>query len=50
MSIKTIKIIGIIATIIGAGTNLVTSWVDDKKMDDKITNKLLEALSKNKGS
>lgn len=45
MSNKTIKTIGILVTIIGAGLNLVSDWVDEKKMDEKIEEKVNEALS-----
>ena len=49
MSGKLIKILGIAATAIGMGATLVTDWVDGKKMDEKIEQKVIEALAKKKG-
>lgn len=45
MNNKIIKIIGIVTTIIGIGANLVTDWVGEKKMDEKIEEKINEALA-----
>ena len=36
MNSKMIKVIGMAATLIGIGVNLITDWVDDQKMDEKI--------------
>ena len=41
-----IKIIGTTATILGFGATLVSGWVSDKQMDDKINKKIGEALAK----
>lgn len=41
-----IKAIGIAATVIGLGANLVTNWVDEKKMDEMIDKKVNEALAR----
>lgn len=41
---KWIKAIGIVATMIGVGVNLVTDWVNEQKMDEKIEEKVSEAL------
>ena len=46
MNGKLIKILGIVATAIGMGATLVTDWVKDKKMDEKIEQKVFEALTK----
>ncbi len=46
MDSKLIKILGIAATVIGMGATLVTDWVNDKKMDGKIEEKVIEALTK----
>ncbi len=46
MDSKLIKILGIAATVIGMGATLVTDWVNDKKMDEKIEKKVIEALTK----
>lgn len=43
---KTIKAIGIAATIIGVGVNLITDWVNEQKMDEKIEEKVNEALAR----
>ena len=34
------------ATLIGIGVNLLTDWVDEQKMDEKIEAKVNEALAK----
>lgn len=41
-----IKAIGIGVTIIGFGVNILTDWVNEKKMDEKIEEKVNEALAK----
>ena len=43
---KMIKILGIVATVVGAGASIVSDFVNDKKMDDKINEKVAEALAK----
>ena len=43
---KMIKAMGILATIIGVGVNLITDWVDEQKMDEKIEEKVNAALAK----
>lgn len=40
-----IKVIGLVATVISIGANLVSEWVDEKKMDEKIEEKVNEALA-----
>lgn len=42
---KAIKIIGFAVTIIGVGVNLVTDWVNEQVMDDKIDEKVKAALA-----
>ena len=42
---KMIKAMGILATIIGVGVNLITDWVDEQKMDEKIEEKVNAALA-----
>lgn len=42
---KMIKAIGILATVIGVGVNLVTDWVNEQKMDERIEEKINEALA-----
>lgn len=48
MKPKVIKIAGIVLPIIGAGLSLATSWFEDKKLDDKVAEKVAEALKSNK--
>lgn len=45
------KLVGLLATIASAGLSLITSKVDDKKMNETIEEKVREALSdmKDKG-
>lgn len=43
---KMIKILGFAATLIGAAATVLSNWVDDKKMDEKIEEKVNEALAK----
>ena len=43
-----IKVISLVATIGGIAANLVSDWADEKKMDEKIDQKVSEALSKEK--
>lgn len=45
MNRKMIKIIGLITTVAGVGVNLLSEWVDEKKMDEKIEEKVNEALA-----
>ena len=42
---KWIKAIGVAATVIGVGVNLITDWVNEHKMDEKIEEKAAEALA-----
>ena len=46
MNSKLIKILGTAATAIGMGATLITDWVNDKKMDERIEEKLNEALAR----
>lgn len=38
------KIASIALPIIGAGVSLATGWLDDKKLDEKVAEKVAEAL------
>lgn len=40
-----IKVIGLAATIIGMGATLLSSWVEDKKMEEMIDTKVNDALA-----
>ena len=42
---KWIKAIGVAATVIGVGVNLITDWVYEQKMDEKIEEKVYEELA-----
>lgn len=45
---KLIKILGLVATAVGIGATLLTDWVNEKKMEEKIDeciNEKLAALS-----
>lgn len=46
MNKNVIKIISFAATIIGMGASLVTDWANEKKLDDKIGEKVAETLAK----
>ncbi len=46
MNDKLIKIIGMVATAMGISATLISDWVNDKKMDHKIEQKVIEALNK----
>lgn len=41
-----IKGIGLAATAVGVGATLVTDWVNERKMDDKIEQKVNECFAK----
>lgn len=45
MNGKIVKVLGITATIIGVGANLISEWVNEKKMDERIEEKVNEALA-----
>ena len=42
---KFIKALGIFATIVGVGATLLTDYVNEKKMDEKIEEKVNAALA-----
>lgn len=43
---KLIKVLGLAATVIGVAATFVTDWVNEQKMDEKIEEKVNEALAK----
>ena len=45
MKINIVKILSVGLPLIGAGLSLATNWLDDKKLDDKVTEKVSEALA-----
>lgn len=42
---KIVKVLGLVATAVGVGATLLTDWVNEKKMDEKIEEKVNEALA-----
>lgn len=46
-----LRVLGVLATVIGAVSSLMSSWVDEQKMNKEIDKKVDEALAKrNEGS
>lgn len=45
MNNKIIKIVGIVATILGIGASVVTDWVSERKMEQMVDEKVKEALA-----
>ena len=43
---KLMKVAGIVLPVLGAGVSLASTWFDSKKLDETITEKVSEALSK----
>lgn len=43
---KVVKVIGLLTTVVGFGVSILSDWVDEKKMDNKIEEKVTEALEK----
>ncbi len=46
MNGKIIKIVGIVATILGLGASVVTDWVSEKKMEELVSEKVDEKIKK----
>lgn len=44
-NIKTIKVIGVAATVLGAVTSLVATWASEKQQEATIAEKVAEAMS-----
>lgn len=42
---KMVKILGLVATAIGMGATLLTDWVNEKKMEEKIDERINEKLA-----
>lgn len=42
---KTIKVIGFIAMVLGAGATLVSGWADGKRMEMEVAEQVTKALS-----
>lgn len=45
MSTNGIKVIGVVATVVGAAATLVSNWVGEKQQDAKIAEKVAEAVA-----
>lgn len=45
MTSGTLKAIGIATTVIGAGVSVLSSWVEDKKMEERINDGIEKALA-----
>lgn len=43
---KLIKVLGLAAPVVGVAATLVTDWVNEQNMDEKIEAKVHEALAK----
>jgi hypothetical protein len=44
---KVIKFVGgVVLPLVGAGVSLASGWFEDKKLDNKITEKVAEAVAK----
>lgn len=41
------KVVGVVLPLAGAAVSVATSWMDDRKLDDKVAKKVEEALAKN---
>ena len=42
---KLIKILGLVATVVGVGATLLEDWVSEKKMEEKIDERIDEKLA-----
>lgn len=42
---KLIKVLGLAVTVVGVAATLITDWVNEQKMDEKIETKVNEALA-----
>lgn len=45
MNTNKVKIIGVLASLGGAVASLLASWADKKQLDDKIAEKVAEAMA-----
>lgn len=41
-----IKVLGLVTSVLGVGVSLVSEYVNDKKLDGKIAEKVSEAINK----
>ena len=40
-----IKVIGVLATVVGMGATLLSNWVEDQRMEERINDKVGEAFN-----
>lgn len=45
MNTKLVKVLGIVGAVVGVGATLLTDWVNEKKMDEKIDECVSEKLA-----
>lgn len=45
MNSNLVKIIGIAASTVGVVASIATNWANEKKLDDKIASKVVEAVT-----
>lgn len=48
MKPNVMKIVSAVLPIVGAGISLANNWMDNKKLDEKVAEKVAEALKQNK--
>lgn len=46
ISTNLIKILGLVASVVGAGATLLTNWVEERRMEEKIDERIDEKLAK----
>lgn len=46
MNSKLIKVLGLAASVVGVAATLLSDWVNEQKMDEKIEEKVNEAIAK----
>ena len=46
---KFIRILGLVASVFGVGASLISDWVNDKKMEEMVDEKVEAALAKREG-
>jgi len=46
MNSKLIKVLGLAASVVGVAATLLSDWVNEQKMDEKIEEKVNEAFAK----
>ena len=45
MNEKILKILGVVTTILGVGVSLITNWIGDKNLDNKVNEAVAKALA-----